>query len=273
MGTDDDDVERLLASPAVVGGKTIWVSDQCVRRYRERRRSCGAPWQVQLQLRQLLETGRYRRSPPAWVPHDIAEFDGYVELKGGQELVGLAQDRAEPRTFRAVTWFERACLDWAVLPEDAPPRDGAIRVELSAHSVERYWQRVVRDGTPRAARSELAAIVQHGRLLPEVPGVVPSVAAAKSRPSGWSSTTGSSLPLQPSTRPAPDVFVATTCLYRGCARTRGCARSRRCCAPRSCASSRGAPSTRGRPAPSPSRMRQVHRSCGGSNVASRPRRG
>jgi hypothetical protein len=122
MSSEDRDVERLLGSPALVGGKTIWVSDQCVRRHRDRRRSGRAPWQVHLQLRQLLETGHYRRSAPAWVPAEVAVFDAYVELKDGQELVGLAQDRAEPRTFRAVTWFERACLDWAVLRGRAAAR-------------------------------------------------------------------------------------------------------------------------------------------------------
>ena len=81
------------------------------------------------------------------MPADIAVFDGYVELKDGQELVGLSQDPDEPRTFRAVTWFERACLDWDVLPDDAAPRHGAIRVELSAHCVERYRERIVRGGT------------------------------------------------------------------------------------------------------------------------------
>ena len=31
--------------PALVGGKSIWVSEQCVRRHRTRRRSCREPWQ------------------------------------------------------------------------------------------------------------------------------------------------------------------------------------------------------------------------------------
>src|SRR4051794_20483685 len=136
MGLDDVDVQRLLASPALVGGKSVWVTDQCVRRHRARRRSSREAWQVRLLLRQLLETGHYRRSPPAWMPTDIAIHDGYVELKDGRELIGLVRDPSKPQTFRAVTWFERACLGWDIRPGDARPRDGAIRVELSAHCVE-----------------------------------------------------------------------------------------------------------------------------------------
>ena len=63
MSVDDVDVQRLLATPALVGGKSIWVSEQCVRRHRARRRASREPWQLRLLLRQLLETGRYRRSP------------------------------------------------------------------------------------------------------------------------------------------------------------------------------------------------------------------
>jgi hypothetical protein len=214
MSIEDADVERLLASPAPVGGKTVWVTDQCVRRHLDRRRGGQAPWQVQLQLRQLLETGRYRRSPPAWVPAELAILDGYVELKDGQEVVGLAQCRDEPRTFRAVTWYERASLGWEVLAGDAERRSGAIRVELSTHSADRYRQRVVRGGALRAARHELASIVRHGRLLPGLPtwceqrcSEIPAYVVIVN---DWLA-----LPLAPSSRPAADVFVATTCLYRG----------------------------------------------------------
>lgn len=216
MSVDDDvDVARLLDTPAEVGGKSIWVSDQCVRRHRARRRSSREAWHVRLLLRQLLETGRYRRSLPAWAPAEIAAFDGYVELKDGQELVGLSQHPHEPRTFRAVTWFERACLDWDVLPDDAAPRSGAIRVELSAHCVERYRQRIVRGGTVLAAREELAAVVQCGRVVPEVPTWCEEHARG-GLPAYWL-VVGDwlVLPLQPTSRPLGDVFRAVTCLYRG----------------------------------------------------------
>ncbi len=215
MSVDDVDVERLLATPALVGGKSIWVSEQCVRRHRTRRRSAREPWQLRLLLRQQLETGRYRRSPPAWMPTEIPRFDGYVELKNGHELVGLSQHPDQPRTFRAITWFERSCLEWNVLPEDAAPRHATIRVELSTHCVERYRDRIVRSGTVTAAREELAAIVQSGRLLPEVPtwceehgrGGVPAYWLIVD---DWLV-----LPLQRTDRPTGDVFRAVTCLYRG----------------------------------------------------------
>jgi hypothetical protein len=212
MSVDDVDVQRLLATPALVGGKSIWVSEQCVRRHRARRRASREPWQLRLLLRQLLETGRYRRSPPAWVPTDLCPFEGYVELKAGQELVGLSQDPVEPRTFRAVTWFERACLEWDVLPEDTAPRPGAIRVGVSAHCVERYRERIVRGGTVTAAREELAAIVQSGRLLPEVP----TWSQARTVPAYWLIVDDwLMLPLQLTDRPTGDVFSAVTCMYRG----------------------------------------------------------
>src|SRR4051812_21287267 len=102
VSAEDVDVARLLGTPAQVGGKSIWVSEQCVRRHRARRRSTREPWQIRLLLRQLLETGRYRRSRPAWVPAELASFDGYVELKDGAELVGLVRDPDDPRSFRAV---------------------------------------------------------------------------------------------------------------------------------------------------------------------------
>jgi hypothetical protein len=212
---DDADVRRLLGSPAVVGGKSIWVTDQCVRRLRSRRRSAREPWQIRLQLRQLLETGRYRRSPPAWLPADIDVFDGYVELRDGHELVGLAQDTDDPRTFRAVTWFERGCLRWDVLPDRAAPSDGAIRVELSTHCVERYRERIVRGGSVMAARQELAVVMRSGRLLPERPTWCEEHGAG-GVPAYWLIVDEwLVLPLQPTDRPAGDVFRAVTCMYRG----------------------------------------------------------
>src|SRR3954447_1662288 len=215
MSIVDADVVRMLDTPAQVGGKSIWVSEQCVRHHQARRRSSWAPWHVRLLLRQLLETGRYRRSPPAWVPADIAVFDGYVELRDGEELVGLLQDRDDPRTFRAVTWFARACLGWDVLPDDAAPREGALRVELSGHCVERYQERVVGGGTLRAAREELMAVVHAGRLLPEVPTWCEEHGRG-GRPAYWLIVDDwLVVPLQPTSRPAGDVFRAVTCLYRG----------------------------------------------------------
>ena len=215
MGAEDADIMRLLDTPARVGGKSIWVSDQCVRRHRARRRSSRRPWQIRLLLRQLLETGRYRRSRPAWVPAEIAIFDGYVELKDGEEVVGLSRDPDDPRTFRAVTWFERACLDWEVLPDEAAPRQGALRVELSAHCVERYQERVVGGGTLAAAREELVAVVQAGRLLPELPTWCVEHARG-GVPAYWLIVDDwLVLPLQPTSRPVGDVFRAVTCLYQG----------------------------------------------------------
>lgn len=215
VACEDVDVARLLATPAQVGGKSIWVSDQCVRRHRARRGSSRRPWHIRLLLRQLLETGRYRRSRPAWVPADIADFAGYVEVQDGTELVGLSRDPGDPRTFRAVTWFERDCLDWNVLPDDAGPRPGALRVELSAHCVERYQERVVRGGTRVAAREELAAVMQAGRLLPEVPTWCEEHARG-GLPAYWLIVDDwLVLPLEPTHRPLGDVFRAVTCLYRG----------------------------------------------------------
>ena len=69
-----------------------------MRRYRDRQQHPEQAWQVKLRLRQLLETGRYRATPPAWVPSDLPTWDGYVELKGGEELVGLTRDREVPRS-------------------------------------------------------------------------------------------------------------------------------------------------------------------------------
>ena len=122
MSIDDVDVARLLATPALVGGKSIWVSDQCVRRHRARRRSSRQPWQVRLLLRQLLETGRYRRSPPAWVPADIAVFDGYVELKDGQSWSGsrgtrMSHGRSAPSPGLSAPASTGTCC-----PDDAAPR-------------------------------------------------------------------------------------------------------------------------------------------------------
>ena len=85
---DDPDIVRLLSSPAEVGRKRITVGKMCVRRYRERQHRPEPAWQVKLRLRQLLETGRYRASPPAWVPSELPIWDGYVELKDGEESSG-----------------------------------------------------------------------------------------------------------------------------------------------------------------------------------------
>src|SRR3954471_20586455 len=85
----EGDVARMLETPALVGGKSIWIpSNVCAVIV------LGAflppPWPTRLLLQQLLETGRYRRARPSWVPTDIPAFDAYVELMDGEELVGLA---------------------------------------------------------------------------------------------------------------------------------------------------------------------------------------
>jgi hypothetical protein len=109
---DDPDIQRLLSSPAEVGRKRVRVGEICVRRCRDRQHRREPAWQVTLRLRQLLETGRYRVSPPGWVPSDMPSWDGYIELKRDEELVGLTRDRDTPQMFTAVTWYQRECLGW-----------------------------------------------------------------------------------------------------------------------------------------------------------------
>ena len=246
-GAEDADVVRLLGTPAQVGGKSVWVSEQCVRRHRARRRSSRKPWHVRLLLRQLLETGRYRRSRPAWVPAEIASFDGYVELKDGEEVVGLSRDPNDPRTFRAVTWFERDCLDWEVLPDEAAPRQGALRVELSAHCVERYQERVVGGGTLAAAREELVAVVQAGRLLPEVPTWCVEHARG-GLPAYWLIVDDwLVLPLEPTNRPVGDVLPRRHLPLSGDGRGQACSAAVRAAVRREAAApSRIASRARGR---------------------------
>jgi hypothetical protein len=218
---DDPDILRLLNSPAEVGGKRVVVGDMCVRRYRDRQHRPEPAWQVRLRLRQILETGRYRASPPAWVPPDLPSWDGYVELKEGDELIGLSHDREAARSFNAATWYPRACLSWAVAPATDEPGSGVVRIDLATHTVAQYAGRIARDCGLDAARAELRAVIRCGRVLPEAPtwfddytyGGVPAYWLIVN---DWLL-----LPLEPSTRPCPDIYDAVMCLYRGMPATPG----------------------------------------------------
>jgi hypothetical protein len=211
---DDPDVMTLLNSPAEVGNKRVMVGDICVRRDRDRRARPEPVWQVKLRLRQLLETGSYRASPPAWIPSDLPTWDGYVELKGGEELVGLTRDPEDPRTFNAATWYPRECLRWTVSPDTDNARPCVIRIEFATHSLGQYSTRIAGDCTLDDARSELSGVIRCARVLPEAPtwfddytyGGVPAYWLVVN---DWLL-----LPLEPSTRPCPDVFIAVTCMYR-----------------------------------------------------------
>jgi hypothetical protein len=202
---DDPDILRLLSSPADIGRKRIIVGEICLRRHRERQHRPEPAWQVKLRLTQLLETGSYRASPPVWVPSDLPIWDEYVELKEGEELIGLNRDREDPRTFNAATWYRRECLGWTVAPDTDDARPGAIRVELAAHAVAQYINRVAGDCSVDAARTELRTVIRCGRILPETPtwfcnrryGGLPAYWLVVN---DWLV-----LPLVPSARPCPDM--------------------------------------------------------------------
>jgi hypothetical protein len=163
---DDPHVLWLLGSPAELGRNRITVGEMCVRRYRERQHRPDPAWQIRLRLRQLLETGTYRASPPAWVPSEMPIWDGYVELKGGEELVGLTRDREAEPSFNAATWYRRECLGWTVAPDTDDPRPGVIRIDLATHTVAQYIARIAGDRGLDAARAELRAVIRCRRILP-----------------------------------------------------------------------------------------------------------
>jgi hypothetical protein len=140
---------------------------------------------------------------------------GYVELKGGEELVGLTRDRHAQRSFNAATWYSRDCLGWTIALDTDHALPGVIRIDLAAHTVAQYVDRIARGGGLDAAREELSAVIRCGRVLPEAPmwfddytyGGVPAYWVIVN---DWLL-----LPLEPSTRPCPDMYDAVTCLYRG----------------------------------------------------------
>jgi hypothetical protein len=211
---DDPDIRRLLSSPARVGGKRVAVGEMCIRRYRDRQHRPEPAWLVELRLRQLLETGRYRASAPGWVPSEMPAWDGYVELKEGEELVGLNRDPEQPRAFTAVTWYRRECLDWIVAPETDDAGPGTIRIQLTSHCVSRYSSRVARDSVPDAARAELQNVIRCARVLPEAPAWFDDYTYG-GVPAYWLVVNDwLVLPLRPSSRPCPDMYAAVTCMYR-----------------------------------------------------------
>jgi hypothetical protein len=185
-----------------------------VRRYRDRQHRREPAWQVKLRLRQLLETGRYRASPPVWVPSDMPNWDAYVELKQGEELVGLTRDRDAPQNFSAATWYERECLGWTIAPDTEDARPGAIRIDLTTHCITRYIERIASDSGLDSARAELHTVIRRGHVLPEAPtwfddhtyGGVPAYWLIVN---DWLV-----MPLEPSSRPCRDMYAATTCMYR-----------------------------------------------------------
>jgi hypothetical protein len=211
---NDPDILRLLNSPAEVGHKRITVGDVCVRRYRNRQHHPKPAWEVKLRLRQLMETGRYRSSPPAWIPADMPAWDGYVELKGGEELVGLIRDRESARSFNAVTWYRRECLAWTVAPDTDDPHPGVIRIDLPTHCATRYIDRIAGDCRLDAGRAELRAVIRCGRVLPEAPTWFADYTYGGAAAYWLVVNDWLILPLAPSNRPCPDMYAATTCMYR-----------------------------------------------------------
>jgi hypothetical protein len=211
---DDPDIQRLLNSPAEVGRKRVRVGEICVRRWRDRQHRREPAWQVTLRLRQLLETGRYRASPPVWVPSDMPSWDGYIELKRDEELVGLTRDRDTSQMFTAVTWYQRECLGWTVAPDTDDAHPGAIRIELTTHCLSRYIERIAGGCGLEAARAELRAVIRCGRVLPEAPTWFDDRTYG-GLPAYWLIVNDwLLLPLVPSSRPRRDMYAATTCLYR-----------------------------------------------------------
>ena len=211
---DDSDIRRLLNSPAEVGRKRVLVGDMCVRRYRDRQHRPEPAWRVKLRLRQLLETGRYRASPPAWVPSDLPTWDGYVELKGGDELVGLTRDRERPAELqrRDLVSPRVPGLDGRARHRGRPPGRHPHRARHP--HVTQYVDRIADECGLDAARAELRAVIGCGRVLPEAPtwfddytyGGVPAYWLIVN---DWLV-----LPLEPSSRPCPDMYIAVTCLHR-----------------------------------------------------------
>ena len=212
--SDDPDVARLLATPMALNRKLIWVSDICVRRFRERCKRPAPREHVKLMIRQRLETGRYRQSAPAWLPADLHyRWDGYVELADGV-LVGLARRRASA-DFLAVSWFTRASLDWSVgLDGCANVLD--LEVELTHHCVQRYCERVRPDLESSQARAELGDVVALGRIYPESPAWLDGDDGCNQGEPPYYLIIGEwlALPLRHSTRPSDRCFCATSVLVR-----------------------------------------------------------
>ena len=118
-----------------------------------------------------------------------------------------------------MSWFAELlspkCLGWAVAPETEQAHSGVIRIELAHHCVTQYVGRITGDCTFDAAPAELHAVICCGRVLPEAPtwfddytyGGVPAYWVIVD---DWLV-----LPLAPSSRPCPDVYIALSCMHRG----------------------------------------------------------
>ena len=140
----------------------------------------------------------------------------------GEELLGPAQDPDEPRTFRAVTWFERCCLAGMCYRKTPRPRDGAIRVELSAHCVgalpRAHRPRRHRDGRLGRARCHRAVRAAAAGGADMVPSARPRRRPRLSSTTGWCCR--SSRPAAPpatSSAPSP---ACTRSSSAGCSRPR-----------------------------------------------------
>lgn len=166
----DDDLVAYARSPAVVGRKTVHVTDRCVDRALTRRRAPGDAELVRLLLRQRIECGRYRTSPPPGLPEDLhGRWDGYVDCGG---LLFCLLRRPEPRAFDAVTCFDPACAGWEVCCASQHERfsRSEVIVDVSCHAVERYVSRVRSAADLEQARGELERLVaEQARVLPELP--------------------------------------------------------------------------------------------------------
>jgi hypothetical protein len=166
----DDDVLAYARSPAVVGAKTIHLGDRCVERALARERAPRPGEHMRLLLRQRIECGRYRRSPPAALPAELrGRWHGFVDC--GDLLFCLVR-RAEARAFDAVTCFDPACTGWTVCCGSQHERftRSDVIVDVSPHAVRRYVERVRSSADLGRARAEVERLLaDESRVLPELP--------------------------------------------------------------------------------------------------------
>ena len=208
---DDPQLQHLLTSPAIIGDKQILVGPLCVRRYCERHKRPPSRQEAQLALRQQFETGQYQRRAPEWLPAELSYWDAYLLLDDDTLVPLRARDDRE-QEFSALSWFSRQCLQWLATVEITPDVADDAEIDLTAHCVQRYQQRIRPDLSLVQARQELTDLLRVGQIRPEAPQWLQNASHEGHPPYYLVWDDWMALTLRHSGRPEPQSFVATTLL-------------------------------------------------------------
>lgn len=163
--TNDPHIRDLLEKPRKIGKYHIKPTKILVR-HRQGQKPSRKTQEIELiNLAQLIETCRFQKKNPAWLPDFlVGRYDAYLIRRDDQGAIGLACHRG--LEYNAVSWIDKTTFHTRLVAGEAG--DGEMKLTFSPHAIERYLQRwapqTVEDG-----QASLWKIARKGVLSPDFP--------------------------------------------------------------------------------------------------------